>query len=79
MTFQNLYEQVLSGIATGKSTKDVATKHGVEVSEIEKALQKGMSVEREHTKSSETAKKIAMDHLWEDPEYYTKLSKMENR
>ena len=37
----------------------------------------GIKVEMEHTDSKEKAKEIAMDHLWEDPTYYTKLKKVE--
>ena len=37
-------------------------------------LKKGIDVEREHTDDEALAKKIAMDHLAEDPRYYTKLS-----
>lgn len=36
-------------------------------------LAKGVKVEMEHTNSARVAKEIAMDHLTEDPEYYTKL------
>ncbi len=42
-----------------------------------KALKKGAKVEREHTKNKKVAKEIAMDHLKEFPNYYTKLEKME--
>ena len=38
-------------------------------------LAKGIKVEREHTNSDALAKEIAMDHLTEDPHYYTKLLK----
>lgn len=41
------------------------------------ALQKGIQVELEHTKDKNLAQEIAMDHLTEDPEYYTKLLQME--
>lgn len=37
----------------------------------------GMRVEREHTSDSKITRKIALDHLREDPCYYTKLAKME--
>ena len=33
----------------------------------------GTEVEMEHSDNPEDAKKIAMDHLKEDPEYYMKL------
>lgn len=37
----------------------------------------GIKVELEHTKDKNVAKEIAMDHLSEDPNYYTKLKKIE--
>lgn len=43
-----------------------------------KELAMGMKVEKEHTTSDIMAYRIAMDHLAELPDYYTKLSKMEN-
>ena len=32
----------------------------------------GIQIEMEHTNDLDIAKEIAMDHLTEDPEYYTK-------
>lgn len=40
-------------------------------------LKKGIETEMEHTTSAIFAKKIALDHLTEDSEYYTKLENME--
>jgi len=40
-----------------------------------KQLKVGIAVEMEHTPDPEAAKEIAIDHLVEDPEYYTKLVK----
>jgi hypothetical protein len=37
----------------------------------------GTVVEREHTTSNTIAKRIAMDHLTEDPRYYTKLARFD--
>lgn len=37
----------------------------------------GLRVEYEHTNNPKMALEIAMDHLMEDPEYYTKLAEME--
>lgn len=37
----------------------------------------GIGVELEHTKDKMTALEIAMDHLEEIPDYYTRLEKME--
>ena len=37
-------------------------------------LRKGIEVEKEHTDDPQIALKIALDHLDEDPQYYTKLA-----
>ena len=37
-------------------------------------LMKGIDVEMEHTDDEDIAEEIALDHLSEDPDYYTKLS-----
>lgn len=51
-----------------------------EVSEFEPAqIIKGMEVEMEHTSDPKVALEIAMDHLVELPDYYTRLEKMEKR
>jgi len=42
-----------------------------------KQIQIGTKVEREHTSSNLKAREIAMDHLTEIPDYYTRLLKME--
>jgi hypothetical protein len=41
-------------------------------------LAKGVKVEKEHTKSELIARLIALDHLNELPDYYSRLEKMEN-
>lgn len=41
-------------------------------------LTRGIEVEREHTSSDLIAKKIALDHLAEIDDYYTRLDKMES-
>lgn len=77
--FNTLLEQVFKGIAQGKSLKDIADKHKVSMEQIQKQLDMGMKVEMEHTKDKELAKKIAMDHLFEIPDYYSKLDKIEKK
>jgi hypothetical protein len=42
----------------------------------QKELAKGTAVELEHTKDRKLAREIAMDHLKEDPRYYSKLTKV---
>jgi hypothetical protein len=52
-----------NGLSLGKSAKDFDARQ----------LKIGCRVEREHTSSRRKACRIAMDHLVEDPHYYTKL------
>jgi hypothetical protein len=75
--FNLIAEGILNGLAKNKTLEDIAKKHKVKLQTIKKELMMGLKVEKEHTDSKLTAKKIAMDHLVEDPYYYTKLKKME--
>jgi hypothetical protein len=57
------------------SVEDLAKKHDVSIQHIIKQLDMGVGVEQEHTSDPQVAKEIALDHLGEDPNYYTKLKK----
>jgi hypothetical protein len=78
-------EILKGGLADNKTLIQMAKKHDAKgyyhiqdmVKSLNKQLEIGMKVEMEHTDSEEKAKEIAMDHLWEDPSYYTKLKKIE--
>ena len=59
------------------SVAEIAKKHNVDKKHIDDQLSKGIKIEMEHTKLYDVAKEIALDHLKEDPNYYTKLSKVE--
>lgn len=74
----NLDESKIKGGKADKlSLKDIAKKFKIEISTLEKELKMGQNVELEHTKDITAAKDIAMDHLSEIPDYYTRLKKME--
>jgi hypothetical protein len=60
-----------------KTVEAIATKHRLEVSFIEKQLKMGIPIEHEHTKNKTLATDIALQHLEEIPDYYTRLKKME--
>lgn len=84
-------ERIPGGKSKGKSLKDIAIMHCKTDSKskpderkVEKMLdhlksefKKGIKTELEHTTDENIAREIAMDHLYEDPKYYTKLSKIE--
>ena len=51
--------------------KDIADLHGLDLKDIKKEVSIGINIEMEHTDDKEEAKKIAMDHIKEIPDYYT--------
>lgn len=59
------------------TVQQIANKHKVAVENIVAQLKKGIEIEREHTSSDVAAKEIALDHLAELPDYYDKLSQIE--
>jgi hypothetical protein len=59
------------------SIGSIAKKHKVSVEDIKAQLKMGIKVEREHTTDRNDAKNIALQHLAELPDYYTKLKKVE--
>jgi hypothetical protein len=68
---------IKGGKADKMTVKDIANKFGVPVSKIEHQLAMGKKIEHEHTSNMAKATEIAMDHLSEFPDYYTRLIKME--
>jgi hypothetical protein len=60
---------------TTLSVGDIARKHKTTGAAINLELMKGIRHEKEHTSDPKTAREIALDHLKEDPKYYTKLEK----
>jgi hypothetical protein len=57
------------------TVNDLAKKYGVPVLQVKKQLLKGIKVEKEHTDHPKIAREIALDHLGERLDYYTKLDK----
>ena len=62
---------------THKTVEQIAKKHRLDVSFIQKQLDMGEPIEHEHTKDHDLARDIALQHLDEIPDYYTRLKKME--
>ena len=60
-----------------KTVEQIAMKHRLDVSFIKKQLDMGAPIEHEHTKDKTLAVDIALQHLDEIPDYYTRLKKME--
>jgi hypothetical protein len=70
-------DQIPGGLAKGMTLNDIAQKHGMSVDMLVAEFKKGIQTEMEHTTDREMAKEITMDHLFEDPQYYTKLATVE--
>jgi hypothetical protein len=79
-------ESLKGGKSDKLSFNDLVKKHtipGRSSERIEKMVKnqliKGIKVEMEHTNDKKIAKEIAMDHILEDLNYYTKLKKIEGK
>jgi hypothetical protein len=64
-------------IKSHKTVEQIAKKHRLDVSFIQKQLDMGEPIEHEHTGDHDLARDIALQHLDEIPDYYTRLKKME--
>jgi starvation-inducible DNA-binding protein len=59
------------------TVEEIAKKHDCTVAEVETQLKKGIAVEKEHTSDEAVAREIALDHLGERLDYYTRLKMAE--
>jgi hypothetical protein len=71
-------DKIPGGESDGMNLYDIANYHNCDIDELSNQLQIGIKVEMEHTSDRKIAEEIAMDHLYEDPKYYTKLATIEN-
>jgi hypothetical protein len=81
-------DKIPGGLAKGKTLIDLAKKYDEKgyydpnqyaKEYIKPKLMKGIKVEMEHTTDVRIATEIAMDHLWEDINYYEKLATIESK
>lgn len=61
------------------SLEDSAKKHNVDIEVLKKQLEKGIEIEKEHTKDDKVAEKIALAHIDERPDYYIQIDKLEKK
>ena len=59
------------GKAEGMTAQDIANKHNIPLQELQKQINIGVKIEREHTNNEQKALEITLDHLFEDAKYYT--------
>ncbi len=72
-------DKIKGGFADNMTPESIAKKHKLSVKDINAQIKKGVKVEMEHVDDEELAKEIALDHLFEIPDYYTRLNKMEKQ
>lgn len=68
-----IYSILGSFLGAGRAKEDGFTEDMADPEE----LKKGIEIEYEHTNNPEISKRIALDHLSEIDDYYTRLIKME--
>lgn len=60
----------------GGSIPSLAKRYNKSLNDIMKKISEGETIEMEHTDNPKVARKIALDHIGEDLDYYTKLKKL---
>lgn len=66
------------GKSDNMSLEDIAKKHNIDIKDLKKEFDMGIDVEMEHTDDENKAEEIAKDHLFEFPDYYSRLKDMED-
>lgn len=60
--------------------RGLSAKRGITRADVDQhELQMGIRVEHEHTGNDRVAEQIALDHLAEVPDYYSRLKKVESK
>jgi hypothetical protein len=70
-------DKLKGGFSDKMSAESIAKKHKISIKDINAQIKKGVKVEMEHVDTEDLAREIALDHLFEIPDYYTRLEKME--
>lgn len=66
----NKMDALKGGEAEGMSLEDIAELHEIPLEYLETILDQAVEIEYEHTDDYDVAKRIALDHLTENPLYY---------
>lgn len=62
-----------------ESAKKLAKKGKAPLNFVKKQIKRGKQVEKEHTTNPKKAEKVAKQHVYERPDYYSQLEKMEKK
>jgi hypothetical protein len=72
-------DNIPGGLADDMTIEDLANHQNTDIETLIQQMEKGVSIEMEHTTDLSVAAEIAMDHIYEDLYYYDKLEDMENQ
>ena len=72
-------DKISGGLADDMTIEDLANHQNTDIETLIQQMEKGVSIEMEHTTDLSVATEIAMDHIYEDLYYYDKLEKMESK
>lgn len=70
-------DKIKGGVSDDMTPEKIAKRHGVNVKDINSQIKMGIKIEMEHVDEESLAREISLDHLFEIPDYYTRLEKME--
>jgi hypothetical protein len=70
-------DEIPGGLADGMTLKDLAKHHDTTIDKLINKVSDGVNIEKEHTSEMSIALEIALDHIYEDLDYYDKLEKIE--
>lgn len=70
--------KIKGGLSDDKTVADVAKMHSLSTEQMQAKLDAGAKVELEHTSDLDMAMEIALDHIYENPNYYEKLATIED-
>ena len=72
-------DKISGGLADDMTIEDLANHQNTDIETLIQQMEKGVSIEMEHTTDLSVAAEIAMDHIYEDLYYYDKLEDMESK
>jgi len=70
-------DNIPGGLTDGMTLEDLADYHNTSIDVLIDKVSDGVNTEMEHTSDMSIALEIAMDHIYEDLDYYSKLEKIE--
>jgi len=77
--YDNETEYIMSVLKPTKTLEELSSIHNVPLEQLQLQFQKGIATEMEHTTDKRIAQVIALHHIEEMPDYYDKLSLIEEK